>query len=217
MIRFDPELTEILVFDLEAYVPKNDRKRKSGASLAVNPFKPDHTLLGGVVCCVKPLSETSVPRYSHHWIWESSEEEVAASLYAEFSGVWKRVIRKRHMHADPVVAGIGISVFDLPFLLCKCLLHEIAPPEDIYETLCKFRVLDLSAAGIGFVKSGHPVLYPCTHNELADSLLGERVQKPTGKRVWDFVDEKQYPAIARRCEGEVREMAAIMTAMQTIS
>ena len=38
MVKF-PLSTELLVFDLEAYVPEADRKRKTGASLAVNPFR----------------------------------------------------------------------------------------------------------------------------------------------------------------------------------
>lgn len=214
MIRFSPEFTEVLVFDLEANVPKEDRRRSCGPSLAVNPFKKDHLLLGGVVYCEKPLARKVISDYVHHWVWDLGDEaKVTASLYAEFRSVWERVKHKQSRYSDPVVAGVGISVFDLPFLTCKCFEHEVAEPEEIYETMCKFRVLDLSAAGLGFVRQQRPVLYPCTHNELANELLGDRCQKPTGKCVWDMFDEGNFSAIEKRCEDEVSEMVLLMSEM----
>ena len=86
-------------------------------------------------------------------------------------------------------------------------------PEIIYETVCKLRVVDLATAGIGFLQIPRPVLHPCTHNELANGFLGERDQKPTGKRVWEMADEMEYAEIEKRCEGEVREMVAMMNVM----
>jgi hypothetical protein len=51
MVRFAPKFMQVLVFDLEAYVPKEDRIRRYGTSLTVNPYKTGHTLLGGVFRC----------------------------------------------------------------------------------------------------------------------------------------------------------------------
>ena len=41
----------ILFFDLEYYVPKNDRKRQ-GYSLRYNPTMKDHFIIGGVFGCM---------------------------------------------------------------------------------------------------------------------------------------------------------------------
>ena len=102
----------------------------------------------------------------------------------------------------------------LPFLAAKCWEYTVAPPEVIiYETVCKLRVIDLAIAGIRFLRIPRPVLHPCTRNELANRFLGDRDQKPTGKRVWDMADEKEYAAIEERCEGEVREVVALIHAM----
>lgn len=214
MVVFRPGLTEILVFDLEAFVPQKDRRRRTGASLAVNPYRDGHTLLGGVVYRARPLTGDVVCDYEHHWVWkDGSEEAVVANLYRIFSDTWRHLRAKKCAECDPVVAGVGISTFDMPFLAAKCREFQVAPPEEIYETLCKLRVVDLATAGIGFLQIPRPVLHPCTHNELANGFLGERDQKPTGKRVWTMADEKDYEGIEERCEGEVREMVALMDAM----
>ncbi|HJJ96134.1 MAG TPA: hypothetical protein O0X38_00610 [Methanocorpusculum sp.] len=216
MVVFRPELTEVIVFDLEALVPPCDRKRKHGASLAVNPYREGHTLLGGVIYRARPLEGVVVEDFTHHWIWrDGSEEEVVKHLFAVFADAWKHISAKKRIHCDPLVLGVGISTFDLPFLAAKCQEYAVAPPEVIYETVCKLRVVDLATAGIGFLRIPRPVLHPCTHNELANGFLGDRDQKPTGKRVWDMADEKEYASIEERCEGEVREMVALMHAMTT--
>jgi len=216
MVVFLPGLTEVIVFDLEAFVPLCDRKRKDGSSLAVNPYREGHTLLGGVIYRARPLEDVVVEDFTHYWVWrDGSEEEVVKHLFAVFSDVWKHISAKKRIHCDPLVFGIGISTFDLPFLAAKCREYAVAPPEVIYETVCKLRVVDLATAGIGFLQIPRPVLHPCTHNELANGFLGERDQKPTGKHVWNMADGKEYAAIEERCEGEVREMVALMNAMTT--
>lgn len=63
---FRPGLTEMLVFDLKAFVPPQDRRRRTGASLAVNPHRDGHTLLGGVVYRARPLTGDVVCDYEHH-------------------------------------------------------------------------------------------------------------------------------------------------------
>lgn len=144
---------------------------------------------------------------------DGSEEAVVANLYQIFADTWKHFRAKKCAEFDPVVAGIGISTFYIPFLAAKCQEFQVASPEEIYETICKLRVADLATAGIGFLQISRPVLHPCTHNELANGFLGERDQKPTGKRVWTMADEKDYDGIEERWEGEVREMVALMDAM----
>ena len=217
MVVFRPDLTETIVFDLEAFVPPCDRRRNTGSSLAVNPYREGHTLLGGVVYRARPLEGVIVEDFTHYWVWrDGSEEEVVKNLFAVFSDVWRHVSCKKRVHCDPLVFGVGISTFDLPFFAAKCREYRVAPPAVIYDTVCKLRVVDLATAGIGFLQIPRPVLHPCTHNELANRFLEERDQKPTGKCVWDMADERNYAGIEVRCEGEVREMVALMQAMHSL-
>ncbi len=219
MVKF-PTATELLVFDLEAYVPAEDRRRTTGASLAVNPFREGHTLLGGVFHLSRPrMGEVlTQPAYEHHWIWDEGDEaDVVASIYQIFAGMRRRASTKKHHHADPVIAGVGISMFDMPCIFAKCIEYEVAEPAEIYETICKCRVVDMAVAGIGFVPSSAPVLYPRTHNSLADVFIPERVKKPTGKVVWEMADEKDHVGIAARCEGEVKEMVCLAERMLAAS
>ncbi|MBE6506578.1 MAG: hypothetical protein E7Z72_01455 [Methanocorpusculum parvum] len=215
MVNF-PLSTELLVFDLEAYVPAEDRRKKTGASLAVNPFREGHTLLGGVFHLSRPRTREILtePAFEHHWIWDEGDEaEVVSSIYQIFSGMRRRASVKKQHHADPVVAGVGIAQFDMPCIFAKCLAHEVAPADEIYETVCKVRVVDLAVAGIGFLPSKAPVLYPKTHNALADRFIPERAKKPTGKVVWEMADEKDFAGIAERCAGEVKEMVLLTERM----
>ena len=135
MVVFRPDLTEVIVFDLEAFVPPCDRKRKTGASLAVNPYREGHTLLGGVIYRARPLEDVVIADFEHHWIWrDGSEEKVVKHLFSIFSDAWKHVATKKRVYCDPLVLGIGISTFDLPFLAAKSQAYHVAPPEITYET-----------------------------------------------------------------------------------
>lgn len=212
MIHQTP-LSECLLFDLEAYVPQ-DQRRTSGLSLAVNPYRSGHLLLGGVFHLFRPLSGEVLtdPAYTHHWSWrDGNEAETVSAIYRIFSGMRERISGKKRFVADPVVSGVGIANFDLPFLYTKCLEHEIDEPAEIYDTVCKFRVVDLSTAAIGFYPTS--TLYPIPHNQMADTFLSDREMKPTGKVVWDMVDQKEYGAVEQRCEHEVQEMKGIFEAM----
>ncbi|HJJ58667.1 MAG TPA: hypothetical protein O0Y08_03680 [Methanocorpusculum sp.] len=212
MIQHTPS-SECLIFDLEAYVPEADRHSPS-FTLAANPHRAGHTLLGGVFHLFRPVTGEilSVPDFEHHWVWDEGDEaETVASVYRIFEGMRRRSYGKKRFAADPVVSGAGIANFDMPFIYAKCLQYELAAPDEIYDTVCKFRVVDLSTAAIGMLPGTR--LYPVPHNRMADYFLPERKEKPTGKIVWQMADEKEYPQIAARCETEVREMKDIASAM----
>ena len=212
MIHLTPQ-SECLIFDLEAYVPKENR-HTSGFSLAANPHRPGNLLLGGVFHLFRPVTGEIVtdPEYCHHWMWRDGDEaETVAAIYRIFAGMRERAVGKKRFAADPVVSGVGIANFDMPFIYAKCLQFEVDDPAEIYDTVCKFRVVDMSSAAIGFFPS--QPLYPIPHNQMADRFLSDRKTKPTGKVVWDMADEKEYGAIEARCEHEVREMKDLYAAM----
>ena len=214
MVHFSTKALLVLIFDLEAYVPKEDRKRRYGTSLTVNPYRQGHTLLGGVFSLKNPVTGEVFADFEHHWVWrDGSEKETVRNIYEIFVAIRHRIKDMPAFCADPVITGIGISTFDMPFLYTKFMQYEVAKPEEIYEVFCKNRVVDLSVAGIGFMKKTAPILYPRSHNELADQFIPDRNKKPTGKVVWDMYDDNEFGAIEERCEGEVREMSAIYAAL----
>jgi len=209
MISYHPR-TEVLIFDLEAYVPKEDRKSKDGTSLAVNPYLPGHSLLGGVFYLYRPLTGEILLPYEHHWVWKTgNEKNLLTEIYSIFFAMRKRASSKKPHEAEPTIVGVGITHFDLPYLIARCIEQEIAPKEDIYQILTKFRIIDLASAGIPLLPRDKAILYPVSHNALANTLLPERKKKPTGKVVWEMADGKEYADIEKRCEGEVREIVEI--------
>ncbi|HJJ95702.1 MAG TPA: hypothetical protein O0W79_03900 [Methanocorpusculum sp.] len=219
MIHFPPS-TECMVFDLEAYVPKEDRRKRNGISLAVNPYRPGHTLLGGVFHIYCPLTGDVVtnPSFTHQWLWDKrSEKNLIEDIYSLFLGMRTRAAGKKSYYAEPCLAGVGIVHFDLPYLIAKCIEYNVAPAADVYDTMTKFRVIELTSAGIGYLPKLTPWLYPVSHNAMADALLSEREEKPTGKVVWDMYDEKNYADIAKRCESEVKEIKGVAEKLQELS
>ena len=72
MIEFPPQFTEIIFFDIECYVPPEDRTKISKSSLIYNAAKPSHFIFGGVFRRMFPISgklEPAVP------IWNFNKEE----------------------------------------------------------------------------------------------------------------------------------------------
>ena len=132
MVVFRPDLTEVIVFDLEAFVPPCDRKRKTGASLAVNPYREGHTLLGGVIYRARPLEDVVIADFEHHWIWrDGSEEKVVKHLFFIFSAAWEQGAPKKSVYCDPLRLGVGIYTFDLPFLATESQESQVATPVNI--------------------------------------------------------------------------------------
>ncbi|MDO9538885.1 MAG: hypothetical protein Q7J09_02630 [Methanocalculus sp.] len=214
MVRLNPENTTILFFDLEAYVPEPLRRRPRIASLAANPHLPGVSLIGGVFSVCNPF-HIGDPDLDHHWIWETdSERDLLISIYSIFREGWKSLAGKKRDEADLILAGIGISTFDIPFLYTRALIHSIAPAEDIYETFCCCRVLDLASAGIGYIRERHPIPHPITHNDLVKRFIGEE-KKPGGSTVWDMMDHGDTNSIKSRTGEEVRQIIAIYQAMIT--
>jgi len=212
MARLHPDKTTILFFDLEAYVPESLRSRPRIPSLAANPHLPGVYLLGGAFCCCNPFQIKS-PETLGHWIWEyASERELLTAIYSLFQTAWETLKGKEKHEADLILAGVGIGTFDIPFLYSRALIHEIAPPENLYETFCCCRVLDLASAGIGYLMDLHPIPHPVTHTDLLKRFIGNE-RKAGGGVVWDMADSGNTGAIEERTILEVEQIIAIYQAM----
>lgn len=146
--------------------------------------------------------------FDHFWIWRGgSEANVLGTIFEYFQDAWELLADKTPQQADLMVAGIGISRFDLPVLFCRSLSEKVAPQQQLFATYFKVKPIDLSDAGIA-LSSVNPLPYPKTANQLAHSLNLPSV-KQSGRRVWDLFDARDYAAIENRTEKEVRDAILI--------
>jgi len=198
----------MLFFDLEAYAPPSDRAT-SLSSLVVNPARPSHLLLGG--CFFSKRFEEPIPEaptFDGLWLWNfESEAALLRAIKARFEREWRlqrdegvRILGKPAK--DLVVCGAGIAKFDLPALYCRSLLHEVADPAELFEVYFKARPIELSNEA-SFLFPEEPVLYPKTTREMA-GRLGLKEKKGSSKGVWELYESKDYTAIERRTEEELR-------------
>ncbi len=213
LIEFNPQFTEIVFFDLECYVPPEDRNQQSKSSLIYNAAKPDHFILGGVFRRMFPIQGKLEPAVS---IWnfdKQGEKATLEQIYRYFDQSWKMIdSRSRKNHPDLILAGTGISRLDIPALYVRSKLHGVRTDEALYETYFKAKVVDLGDVGIPLFRKNSKVypLYPKTTNDLICELRVQS-QKTSGKRVWDLYDSKEFEAIMARTAAEVEDAIEIAT------
>lgn len=217
MVRFDPDMTEIIFFDSEFYVPPEDRDRP-GASLLANPCRPNHFFLGGVFHRYYPLKESSKKEYHHFWNWRDENKDEGSTLkqiFEFFQESWERLKDKDPRDADLILCGTGTSRFDVPVLFIRSLEYDFAAPDELFECYFKTKQVDLSNVGIAFVNKVEPVLYPRPTGQLL-RRFGISEGKPTGMSVWEMYDNGDHEAIENRTEGEVRDCVKIYHSMKSM-
>jgi hypothetical protein len=211
MIDFNPQFTEIVFFDLECYVPPEDRTKHSKSSLIYNAAKPNHFILGGVFRRMFPI-RGELELAWQVWNFErQGEKETLLQIYEYFNKSWKMIDeRSRKDHPDLILAGTGISRLDIPALFVRSTLHQIDSEDKLYETYFKAKVVDLGDVGIPLFKKNPRIypLYPKTTNDLIEELQ-IKSQKISGKRVWDLCDLKDFEAIKARTALEVDDAIEI--------
>jgi len=203
MIKFDPDITEIIFFDLEWYVPLYQRESK-GASLLANPNREDQMLLGGVFAKFHPLKESKNDiGYDHFWLWnEENEGELVKKIYRYIKEEWSNFKGTHWSQGDLILCGQGISRFDVPILYIRGLYYDVDTKEEIFETFFKTKQVDLSNVVIPLIWG--KVMYPSNWNSICKRFRFERL-KESGARVWDMYDVGQYGLIEKRTEQEVKD------------
>lgn len=214
MVDFNPDQTQVLFFDIEWYVPP-DQRISDGASLLANPNKPNQLLLGGVFKRYFPLKKADKEnKYQHIWIWkENNEKQVIQKIYDYFKQSWNLLKNKSPHQADLMVCGQGISRFDLPIIYTKSLAYKIDSPDKIWETYYKTKHLDLSNIAIPFYPQDS-VMYPKTANQLTKKFTRGKF-KPSGKRVWDMYDDNEHNKIMNRTLKEVKDTIRLYRNLST--
>ncbi len=211
MIDFNSNFTEIIFFDLECYVPPEDRTKQGKSSLIYNAAYPNHFILGGVFRRLYPMKSLLEPTWQI-WNFERNNEKATVSqIYDYFNESWKKIdARNRKNHPDLILMGTGISRLDIPALYVRSQRYGIESDEALYETYFKAKVIDLGDVGIPLFRKNPRVypLYPKTTNDLIREL-NIQSQKQSGKRVWDLYDSGDFEAIKKRTAVEVEDAVEI--------
>jgi hypothetical protein len=205
MVEFNPDKTIIIFFDLEFYVPENDRETK-GFSLKSNPYEPRHKLLGGVIAVIRPLQENAFKDivYEHFWIWkENGEKEMLVKLYGRIQDVAKELLEKDMRQPDLIFCGYGISRFDMPVLFIRCLENNIAKSSELFSCLFTAKQVDLSNLAISLFPRSK-VMYPKTNNDV-NNYFDKKEKKDSSMVIWEWYDKNEYSLIEKRTENEMME------------
>jgi hypothetical protein len=212
MLRFYPERTKLLFFDLEYYVPLATRSRKSLAGMLFAPSLPGHKILGGTFQCYYPMQDR-LESPVQHWEWQhGSEKDLLHAIYKLLRQHWKSISTKPEM-GSLMLGGIGISHSDVPALLWKLVEYRIAAPDEAYDTLCGCRQIDLSTATFcQFAFNTGYFAYPKTKSHLYQKYL-EGKQMESGKSVWEAYEARNYKSIEARSKEEITDAIAIYKSM----
>lgn len=212
-IRRYPDLTQVTIFDLEFYVPPYDRPTPP-YDFRANPFRDGHFLLGGVFLDWFPLRNPAQPPVSNgEWIWHTghSERDLLERIYLRFRRQWA-LSKKRVNQCSPIVCGIGISRVDIGYLFSRLLAQEVAPADELFETLYHLRTIDLENAAIACFGSKSRLLYSKSTAELIQKF-DVQIDRSQGSDVWELYESKDYDAIEIRTIEEVDAMYQIYLRM----
>jgi hypothetical protein len=228
MITFAPEFTEIIFFDLEFYVPQQDRPKQhqdrgvcenyGRSSLVYNAAKPGHYVLGGVFRRWFPFKEAKPEEATSIWNFnEAAEKQTLSDIYKYFSESWKMIeARDRRENPDLILVGTGICRVDLPALYVRSVMHEIDSNQALYETYFKAKPVDLGELAIPFFPKSQEAfaLYPKTGLDILKELKIDSPPKPSGMKVWKMVDDGKTQGVEARTASEVDDIIA--TALEII-
>lgn len=212
MLRFYPDKTKVIFFDLEYYVPAQDRSRSTPGGLTFSPVLPGHKILGGTFQTYFPMDDRMGKR-TDLWEWKlGSEENVLKGIYDLFQREWKSIYT-RDPTGSLMLSGIGISHSDIPALLARLTASPSLEKARVYDLLCGCRQIDLSTATYCQFSSKHPYFaYPKKKSELYQKYLsGKKLE--SGKSVWDLYDGSEYQAIESRCNEEIDDAIVIYKSM----
>lgn len=197
----------MIFFDLEFYVPKNDRI--STHSLIVNPNLKTHKLLGGTFyskCFDEKIPNT--PKFNQLWLWnyENDEKQLLREIYELFQQEWKKTKKEEKWIlgkpiVDLVVCGIGISWFDISALYCRSVRFQIDSPEQLYNVYFKTRNIDLANV-CSFVFPDEKCIYPKTAKEIM-GRMDIKKEKSSSKNVWELFDNDDTDKIEKRTTEEI--------------
>lgn len=212
ILRHFPESTKVVFFDLEYYVPVEDRTRQAPSTMKFSPYLPGHKILGGTFQTYFPMTDVLKPPVQI-WEWTAgSEKRVLEEILALLKCEWKAL--DRGDRGSLMLCGIGISHSDVPALLAKMNTLRIALPTLIYDYLCGCRQIDLSTATYcQFSSKTRYFSYPKSKAMLYDKYLAEPGKVAPSTSVWDDYETGRFSSIEARTQLEVDHTISIYKRM----
>ena len=202
----EPSKARIIFFDLEFYVPIQNRK-ESGFNY--NPAIEGNLLLGGSFYSSSPTKDLlpektfNQNKLKHFWLWQhNGEKHLLESIYKHLREIEAQIYRHFQGVVSPVVCGIGISNSDLPVLFHLFSKHEIDTPANLFEFQNLLRVIDLSQLSIGLFNKKDAFLYPKTKNEILSKCLRGKTME-SGKNIWELYECGDLKKIEARVSEEI--------------
>ena len=212
MLRHFPESTKVVFFDLEYYVPVEDRSREAPSSMKFSPYLPGHKILGGTFQTYLLMKDELKPPVQI-WEWAAgSEKRVLEEILALLKYEWKG--SERSDRGSLVLCGIGISHSDVPALLAKLNMSLIDLPTRIFDYLSGCRQIDLSTATFcQFSSKTRYFSYPKSKAELYNKYMTEPGNVAPATSVWDDYEAGRFSVIEARTQREVDHTVTIYKRM----
>lgn len=212
-IQYYREKTQIIFFDLEFYVPKEDREGRMG--LKANPYRTGHFLIGGTLHRYFPLvHKRNHDSIKEFWIWNyKNEAEMMKDIIAFIEESWS-IIYKKDNQAELFYSGIGISRVDIQYLFAKAKLLGIKTEEELFNLFYKGRFLDFETIVIPYFKNKDNMMKTKTTKDMLSKFKIERERGPSIS-VWDQYDAGEYEKIRERNVNEVSDLPVIYQAILT--
>ena len=212
-IQYYREKTQIIFFDLEFYVPKEDREGRMG--LKANPYRTGHFLIGGTLHRYFPLiHKRNHDSIKEFWIWNyKNEAEMMKDIIAFIEESWS-IIYKKDNQAELFYSGIGISRVDIQYLFAKAKLLGIKTEEELFNLFYKGRFLDFETIVIPYFKNKDNMMKTKTTKDMLSKFKIERERGPSIS-VWDQYDAGEYEKIRERNVNEVADLPVMYQAILT--
>lgn len=212
-IQYYREKTQIIFFDLEFYVPKEDREGRMG--LKANPYRTGHFLIGGTLHRYFPLvHKRNHDSIKEFWIWNyKNEAEMMKDIIAFIEESWG-IIYKKDNQAELFYSGIGISRVDIQYLFAKAKLLGIKTEEELFNLFYKGRFLDFETIVIPYFKNKDNMMKTKTTKDMLSKFKIERERGPSIS-VWDQYDAGEYEKIRERNVNEVSDLPVMYQAILT--
>ena len=201
-VKYTKERTQIIFFDLEFYVPENDRDKYA---FSANPFRTNHLLLGGSFLNWKPFLPKKNKKIDAFWLWkdDNDEKHLVNRIVTYLEDAWKLILAEKG-HAELCLCGIGISRVDIGYLYSKALSYQVRSNDRLFMIFHNVRIIELENATIPYFNREKNMLLSKSTNQIL-KRFGMAGKHENGSTVWELYEKKKFLKIEERNRSEVND------------
>jgi len=208
--RYDVNKFRVLFFDLEFYVPNQDRNIQG---IKANPYKNGHFLIGGTFISFYPFIDQEKTEICKHWIWDYDDEKMLLKAILNDIVFFEDEKKSKETVKNTLICGDKISSLDIPYLYGRCLKNNIDTDKNLFYILNRFDIIELNSIVIPFIKYNEKPLFPVSKEMTSHLLLNKIGCNEMKTLVWNYYDNKNYQAIMDHSEEEVIDNLNIYKAL----